>query len=239
MLKPSDAGTLILFPHRSGDRFIWNDTFLSMMMAYAYSMPNTRIEGFHLDGFYSLTAKIDPAASDDQVRQMLQALLEKRLKMTLHRETRTMEGYALVIAKSGSKIKAANPADPLPPMPGVLKADPVTAMPGGIVTLGTTRVARGVVARGVSMTQLADELSKILATPVADRTGLAGKYYFDFEFQPESSPNPQASGDMSDDMPTAPSIFSALPETLGLRLEKAKVPAEYLVVEHAERPAAE
>jgi uncharacterized protein (TIGR03435 family) len=242
-LKPDDVpgGLTIspIFPQRSGDRFTWDNAPLSMMMAYAYSIPITRIEGFKTDGFYSVAAKIDPTATDEQARLMLQALLVEKLKIAAHRETREMQGYALVIAKNGTKLKAADPAADLPPMPEFLKGEPATSIPGKIVTLSVGRSARGVAGRGVSMPQLADELSKILRTPVADHTGLTGKYYFDFEFQPDSNPNTQSPGDMNDDLPSAPSIFSALPDKLGLKLEKAKVAAEYLVVEHAEKPAAE
>jgi uncharacterized protein (TIGR03435 family) len=204
------------------------------MLSYAYNIPYTRMEGFQDSGqAYVVTAKIDPSATDEQARLMLQALLLERLKMTAHRETREMQGYALVIAKNGPKLKEADAAGQPPPMPEDMKQFPVTAYQGRIITHIPEKGVFAALGRGVSVSQLADELSKDLKTPMTDQTGLTGKYYFELKFQ---MPDVQISANPDDFAPAA-DISSALPDQLGLKLEKAKVPAEYLVVEHAEKPA--
>jgi uncharacterized protein (TIGR03435 family) len=75
---------------------------------------------------------------------------------------------------------------------------------------------------------LADELSENLSAFVLDQTGLTGKYYFGFRFQSVSRPSDQAD---------SPSIFSAVQDELGLRLDKQKGPVEMLVVDHLEKPS--
>jgi len=227
---------LVGAPRRNGDRFSWPDTLLGIMIQYAYNVPSTHIEGFVGDNhLYTLEAKSDPSATEQQARQMLQRLLEDRLHMKVHRETREAQGYVLVVAKNGPKIKAADPDAPLPPMPQDMNGAPVTAFQNRIITHFPARGVSATLARGVTIRQLADELSDVLKTPVSDRTGMEGKYFFEVRFEP---PNAPVSTDPND-MAAAPDIYSALPHDLGLKLEKAKVPAEFLVVEHWEKPAAE
>ncbi len=237
--KTQDDGPVVAVhfaPQRSGDRFTWPDTFLLAMIEYAYNVPATHIEGFQDDRhLYTLAATLDPSVTEDQARLMLQALLQERLKMTVHRETRDSQGYALVVVKNGPKITAADPAAPLPPMPPDMNGAPVTAFQNRIITHAPEGGVYATLGRGVTMRQLADELSDVLKTPVADRTGMAGKYFFEVRFEPPNAPISAS----QDDLAPAAEIYSALPAQLGLKLEKAKVPAEYLVVEHWEQPAAE
>jgi len=226
---------LSMFPRRNGDRFTWC-MFLSEMLSYAYNIPDTRIEGFKspMDA-YVVTATMDPSATDAQARLMLQALLAEKLKLVVHRETREAPGYALVVGKNGPKMKTADASGDPPPMPEDLKGITASANKGRIFTHVPERGVLAAVGRGVSMPQLADELSKNLKTPVEDKTGLVGNYYFELRFQ---EPEAQLAADQSEFAPAA-DISSALPDQLGLKLEKAKVPAEYLVVQHWEMPAAE
>ena len=234
-LKRSDVSVVMsIVPERRGDRFTFHSAPLSLMIAYAYSVPVSRIE-VQKNGLYSVDAKIDPSATDEQARLMLQALLVERLKMTVHRETREVQGYALVVAKNGPKLKDADPSAKPPAMPNYM-AVPVTEAQGRTITVNAD--GRGVLAvlgRGGPISQLADQLSNVLRTPVVDRTRLTGKYYFELKFQ---NPAYQISTSEEEYTP-APDLSSALPDQLGLKLEKAKVPAEFLVVEHWEQPAVE
>ncbi|HEY5055020.1 MAG TPA: TIGR03435 family protein [Acidobacteriaceae bacterium] len=234
-LKPSaDPRIMCIVPERNGDRFTCHGAPLILLIAYAYNIPTSRIEG-QLHGGYSVDAKIDPSATDEQARLMLQSLLEERLKLVVHRETREVQGYTLVIAKNGPKLKDANPSADLPPMPNYM-AVPVTEGQGQTIRVNADgRGVSAIVGRGGPISQLADQLSNVLKTPVVDRTGLTGKYYFELKFQ---NPAYQISTTTEDYTPAA-DLSSALPDQLGLKLEKAKVAAEYLVVDHAEKPAAE
>ena len=234
-LKRSDVSVVMsIVPERRGDRFTFHSAPLSWMISYAYNVPVSRIE-VQTNGLYSVDAKIDPSATEEQARLMLQSLLEERLKMTVHRETREVQGYALVVAKNEPKLKDADPSAKPPAMPNYM-AVPVTRFQGQTITVGAAaRGVSAVVGRGGPISQLADQLSNVLRTPVVDRTRLTGKYYFELKFQ-----NPAYQMSTSEEEYTpAPDLSSALPDQLGLKLEKAKVPAEFLVVEHWEQPAVE
>ena len=152
---------------------------------------------------YDITAKFPPATPKKDVRTMLQTLLAERLKVTVHRENRTVSGYKLVVAKNG--LVGLHPAE---------GSSTETSSGGGRVT-----------AKHVSMAEWAYQLSRNLEQPVVDATGIAG--YFDFKLNYEPK--------LDQETDTRPSIFTALQQQLGLKLERAKVPLEMIVVDHAER----
>jgi uncharacterized protein (TIGR03435 family) len=178
--------------------------------------------------FYEIAAKTDPSATEDNIRLMLQDLLADRLKLVSHRVTKESSGYALVVAKGGPKLKTANSGGEAPPMPKFFKGQP-QAFEGRIISSVEGVGVNAIVGRGVSISRLAEQLSHNLRTSVVDRTGLSGKYYFDFKFQSENNPGEGWE---------APSLFSVLPSELGLSLEKQKGTVELLVVDHFEKPTA-
>jgi uncharacterized protein (TIGR03435 family) len=225
------SGYLHLTPQRSGGRLTWSTTFVEYLK-YAYHLPQWRMSG--IDGavpsFYSLNATMDPNTSEDQVRLMLQSLLKDRFKIVSHWETRSCSGYRLVLGKNGSKLKTATAAGEAPPMPEYRKNSPLAPFEGRIITEVWGSGIFGIMGRGVSMSQLADELSQELGECVVDQTGLTGKYYFGFQFASVSHPIDDAD---------SPSIFSAVQNELGLRLEKQKGTVETLVIDHYERKPSE
>jgi uncharacterized protein (TIGR03435 family) len=154
----------------------------------------------------------------------MQAMLEDRFKMKSHHETRVMAGFALVVAKNGPKFKESIPGDLYP---GGLKG-----VNGG-PWLGIVETGPGVeTGQHVSMEELADYLSMMERRPVTDQTGLRG--FYDFKFTVET-PDPSTTTDSA--MPDWTSIAAMILEQLGLKLESGvKVPVEYLVVDHIERP---
>jgi uncharacterized protein (TIGR03435 family) len=139
----------------------------------------------------------------------------------------------LVVAKNGPKIREADVSAAPPPWPPYITVS-LTEGGGHAMTVNVGGGILGTVGRNAPISQLTDQLSNVMKTPVADRTGLTGKYYFELKFQ-----NPAYQLSTSDDYTPAPDLSSALPEQLGLKLDKAKVQAEFLVVEHWEQPAAE
>ncbi len=165
-------------------------------------------------------------ASFEWWRPMLQSLLADRFRLVLHRETKESPVYELVAAKSGIKIAplkegacmVADPQQPPPVRPG--ETPPRLC--------NNLRHTRGrVEAIGVDMTRLANTLAAILNRAVINKTGFNGTFDLDLQFAP-----------MEDTADTArPSIFTALQEQLGLRLESAKGPVAVLVVDHVERPS--
>jgi uncharacterized protein (TIGR03435 family) len=173
----------------------------------------------------------DKTADPDRLRMMLRSLLEDRFKLKLHMETRQVPVYALVVAKGGPKIKLA--ADQT--SPDVNGPSPKGAGPNhGAIRFGPGSMA----GNAVNFSLLVRFLSQRLDRPVVDRTGLSGRYDFLLQWTPEVGEtkldpggNPLPVGD-----PTGPSIFSAIQEQLGLRLESTKGPVEVLVIDSVEMP---
>ena len=216
-IKPEPAAEIFHpRPDLPGGRIRWT-TQLSYLIGYAYHLDIARVSGFAQGGsIYSVEATFDPAATDEQVRLMLQSLLADRFKMRVHRVTTQGEGYALTIGKGGLKIKEAKDAASAPNVQGYVSA----TQPGfGVVAI---------LGRGASMLQLAEILQRSTGMPVWDRTGLSGKYDFTFRYARDLNADLQAD---------APSLAMALQETLGLKLEKQKGPLETLIVDHLEEPS--
>jgi uncharacterized protein (TIGR03435 family) len=192
---------------------------------------------------YDIEAKMDSATAEalkklspaDQrlARQhMLQALLADRCKLAIHRDTRELPVFALVVAKSGPKIEESKPE----------AADVASAQgPGGGRGRGLGLKGSGgpLTGRGVPISDLVQVLSMVLNRPIVDRTGLVGKYDFVLHWTPDVSqdPNffPAGAGQPPD--PMGPSLFSALQEQLGLKLESGKGPVGVIVIDHVEKPS--
>jgi len=138
--------------------------------------------------------------------RMLQTLLEDRFKLAVHRETRQLPGYALVVSSKGCKLKPAGECEQGANHNG-----------GRVETLS---------AKCSSMDLLAQLVSRYLGAMVEDKTGIDGVYTFDLRWS-DQGPKPG-------DVEAVPTLFDALPETLGLRLQPQKVAAE-VVVDHMER----
>jgi uncharacterized protein (TIGR03435 family) len=178
---------------------------------------------------FDIAAKVDGAdvaevqlLSQDQRGMMLAALLAERFKMVIHTETRELPVFALVIAKNGPKLKEAAPDDK-----------------------GMMRLSRGMlVGQGIPITFLANMLMHqpdVEGRTVLDKTGLSGKYEVTLQWLPEDQTFPGPAGGAQPAAPhsdaSGPSIYTALQEQLGLRLESTKGPVEFLVIDHVERPS--
>lgn len=186
------------------------------------------------DERYDVTAKVgEPDFSDWQkpdrkqamLRSMLQAMLTERCEVVAHYENKEVPVYELVVAKGGPKFKQAEATDP-----ALLKQN----HPGGHMMSGTASMAvqsaEGIHFYAISMGTLAKiGLSASAGRPVVDKTGLTGSYDI---FLPATALPHQPGAPLADDQ----SIFSALPEALGLRLVPAKDQVEILVIDHVERP---
>jgi uncharacterized protein (TIGR03435 family) len=188
----------------------------------AYDIPEPQIVGgpkwVDQDRYY-IEAKAAGPAGDHELMLMLQTLLADRFKLVLHREQRAMPGYRLVLAKGGLKAQASAPD-------------------GNSVG----HSGRGHIdAQGCSMAQLALKLSEAVQRPVLDATGVAGKFDLKLEWTPDDMqakpPSSEQRVGNALEASAAPSIFVALQEQLGLRLEPWKVPAEVLVIDSAEKPS--
>jgi uncharacterized protein (TIGR03435 family) len=182
--------------------------------------------------------KLSPDAGRKMKHRMLQTLLADRFKLALHRETQDLPVYALVIAKNGPKLQESKPGDTLP---NPIKGSDDRLSPRSI------RIGPGQLAgHGIPVALLVDLLSLHLGRTVVDKTGLKSIYDFTLQWTPDQSPTPfiNRPDDGTAGMGSAPptessgsSIFSAVQEQLGLKLEPQEAPVEVLVIDHVERPS--
>jgi uncharacterized protein (TIGR03435 family) len=178
---------------------------------------------------------------------MVQTLLEDRFRLKIHRETREGTAYALTMAKGGSKLQPARQgpcvaADfegspfPAPPFPS---EDTRQCFMMWTAPKGPNRTE---MARNVGMEELTTALTAVTGRIVIDKTGFTGKFDYRLVFSGEDLPPFRSAPTNTDDPPQAgdpagPSIFTALEQELGLKLEPTRAPREYLVIDHIERPS--
>ena len=160
-----------------------------------------------------------------QRNSLLQALLAERFHLKVHHEMKILPMYDLLVAKGGSRLKANAP---VPPSPDAAK-DPEAAKPRGMMTMGPGMLK----GEGLPMASVANQLSYVLQATVVDKTGLTGD--FDFELKWTSDDAGPASADTSSE-PNV-SIFTAVQEQLGLKLQATKGPVDTLVIDRAEQPS--
>jgi uncharacterized protein (TIGR03435 family) len=176
---------------------------------------------------------------------MLQALLADRFKLTLHRETKQLGVYVLVIAKNGPKLEEAKPGNAY--LNGFIdNGEPLGA---GVFKLGRYVGGSGeLISQGLSMATLVRLLSEeILNRSVLDNTGLTGNYDFTLQWRiadesqgpmfKEVGDHQQVTGRTPPPEYSGPSFFTAIQEQLGLKLEPAKGPVDIIVIEHIEQPS--
>ena len=179
-------------------------------------------------------AKLGREEKQQRLEAMLQALLADRFKLKVHRELRQVPDYELVIAKGGPKLKEG--ADPNGPKD----------KDGKPMTLMTSRGPGSFQAQGFTMEGLAGFLGEPFVGTgriVKDKTGLTGKYSFALTFAMQGSPTgpPGGAVPVAPTAPAAaddslPSIFTALQEQLGLKLQPGTGSLDVVVVDHVERP---
>jgi uncharacterized protein (TIGR03435 family) len=173
--------------------------------------------------------KLPPEQRWEKDYSLVQSMLADRFKLKVRQETRELPIYALVVAKSGPKLEAA--------------------APGVGIESHTRHFLMGkdhLTADGSDMAYLAWALAQQLGRTVLDQTGLKGNFKLALHWtpdpgQPDLSRGP-ADATLAADTPPAsdssgPSIFTALEEQLGLKLESTKGPVDVLVIDHIERPS--
>jgi len=248
-IKPSKSGDVgFTMGWFSPDQYTATGTTLQMLMLEAYGVEDHLISGgpnwFNSDKF-DIEAKVDSSAagqlhrlSYDQFklenRRMLQALLANLFQLTLHRETKELPLYALVIAKYGPKLQEAKPGDTYPN--GI--KDTYGKGHGDVMSIRRGQLT----GQGIPMADLVQELSQQLGHIVLDKTGLTGKYDFTLQWMSDTNQAPTGSQQRTDNSPppdSGLSLFTAIREQLGLKLEQQKGPVEVLVIDHAENPAEE
>ena len=188
---------------------------------------------------YEIDARADGNPSISMMEgPMMQAILEDRFKLTLHREIRLGAVYELTVGKGSPKLTPVPEGSCIPlvlgaPLPVLTEGQQLCR---NVVSLrGSVDIAGG------TLSMLADSLARILGRPVIDKTGITGKFEMHLAFTPENFAATQpgmAGPDAPPAAPVNPGLFQAIQEQLGLRLVPAKGPVDVLVIDHIERPSA-
>ena len=200
----------------SGPRATWEAYGLEGLIMEAYRVDSYQISrgpAWLASDRFDINAKApgDRTLTADRKREMLRALLEDRFQLKVHRETREQPVYSLVVAKGGPKLKASSE----------------DARPG--MTLESKGQAVEILFSKWDMARLAGQISGNEGRKVVDKTGLSGEYDITLSYADDR----RAAGGQQD----GPSLFTALQEQLGLKLESQKGPVEVLVIDHAEKPS--
>jgi uncharacterized protein (TIGR03435 family) len=214
--------------------FICENCAVSLLILRAFDIQRYQLSGpdFMESARFDVSARIPPGAAKEQFRLMLQSLLAERFKMTFHRAKKEMQVFNLVVAKNGPKFKdyveAPPPDDDERRQNGPLKKDangfPVIPAGKGF-SMAITNNRAALRSGGGTMEELAVNLSNQVGQPVIDATGLKAKYEIAMSWVP-GEPPPDDPG---------PTIFQALQDQLGLKLESRKGQIDILVVDHLEK----
>jgi uncharacterized protein (TIGR03435 family) len=239
--KDDGSGMMRIMINMGADRFAGTNVSLKMMLRQAYNLTTedqiVGLTGAMDSAHFDVEAKMDAEtveaqkklSKDDrneQQRLMMQAMLADRFKLKVHHETRELSMYDLVIAKGGFKLKDA---DPNATYENGIKG------PDGKAHPGMMRMGMGdLTAQAVAIPGLANFLAQQLHKQVHDKTGLTGKYDIELKWQPDEMPaeSHEATGGE-----VRPSLFTALQEQLGLKLDAVKGPVDTIVVDHVELPS--
>ncbi|HEY1760017.1 MAG TPA: M56 family metallopeptidase [Bryobacteraceae bacterium] len=190
---------------------------------------------------YSIDARAEGPANPEMMQgPMLQALLEDRFKLRVRRETREVPVYALTVAKGGLKLQQAEEGSCTPrdiangPAPHPQPGQKPFCGQAGLVRKGSNFYWE---LRAMTLDEFSKWLNLSLDRLVIDKTGAAGNFDFHLEFAPDETTPGLVPGGAEPSDPTGPSIFTAVQEQLGLKLEPAKGPGEFLVIDHIEKPS--
>jgi bla regulator protein blaR1 len=215
-----------------GGRFNAANVTVKELIIFAYNLKDQQLSGgpgWTASETFDVVGKPESSANPDQIRQMMQALLADRFKLTMRRESKELSVYNLVTAKNGPKL----PESKAEAAPG----------PGGPRRM--VRMGRGQLdGQQMSMATLADVLSKMAGRTVIDKTGLTANYDVKLEWTPDAGepmmhamppegagpPPPVADG-------SGISLFTAIQEQLGLKLEAQKGMVDVFAIERVEKPS--
>lgn len=167
---------------------------------------------------------VEMTAKADQRRSMMQSLLADRFKFKMHEESKEAPAYALVVGKNGPKLKPAE---------------------GGAESRQMMSMGRGQLnAKKLTMDSFASQISNMVGRPVVNKTGLSAEYDIELEWTPDPG---QSAGSLGALPPggeapppvdsSGPSIFTAVQEKLGLKLEGTKAPVKVIVIDYIEKPS--
>jgi bla regulator protein blaR1 len=220
------------------------NVWLRFLIQMAWNVKDFQVlggPGWAASDRFDINAKAGSGANFEQMRPMLQALLEDRFRLVLHRETKDLPVYALLPAKGGIKASLAGGCavqEPGVPAPAAVPGQKSPTFCGSMMTS-----PRGMNATAITMEQFATALANTMQRTVVDKTGFADKFDVHLEWTADqSTPGFWAPG-LAPPLGTGlstdgASIFTVIQEQLGVKLESTQDAVAILVIDHAEKPSA-
>ena len=238
-VKPNnslDRAVRINFP--SPGRFVAQNVWLRFLIQNAWNVRDYQVvagPGWAASDRFDIEAKGDAKASREEMRLMLQHLLEDKFQLTIHHESRNLPLYRLVAAPDGSKLHE--------PEKGRCLEQGAQPAPGKPECGSSEWSPRSLSGTAITMQQFTAMLQNILQRPVIDQTGFGGPFDVTLNWVPDqTTPGLLAPGVEPPPLPatndSGPTIFNAIAESLGLRLQASKGPVDILVIDRAEKPPA-
>jgi uncharacterized protein (TIGR03435 family) len=240
----SVSGSISVFAPIEGDQLTLKNMTLASIIAYAYNFQNedfvAGLPPWAKTVRYDIDAKVaetDVAAfrklNEAQHKLMVQAILADNFKLKSSRQPRDVSIYALVVANGGPRMKEVKPGDPHPNATKGADGIPIEGM--SLSKTGPNQIT----GQEISMAILVQPLSGITGRQVVDKTGLTGTYDFTLKWSPDqgTAPMSRESETSASRTDSGPSIFTAVQEQLGLKLEARKSSMPVLVVDHIEQPS--
>lgn len=255
-VKPNKSGDgRVMLGIQPGGRFTATNVPLRMLIRNAYLLQDSQLVGgpdWITSERFDIVAKAEGNPAPTQpgtagpIQLMMRTLLAERFKLTVHQDKRELPIYALVLARSDGRLgpqlrpstvdcaamfaaRGRSGGPPLaPPAPG---ERPICGM-----RIGPGQMAGG----GFPLSQLTTTLSQFVQRIVVDRTGLTGNFDLDLTWTPDQMPQgppPPGAPPLPPIDPNGPSIFTALQEQLGLKLDSQRGPVDVLVIDHVEQPS--
>jgi len=235
-LKVNKTNDGIVFDQSQKGRYTISGFTLAALIRSAYRVQEFQIVGgpdwMNSDRFNIEATYVEAAGVPSRTDLMLRTLLEERFKLAVHNETRERPVYALILVRPDRRFG-----------PQLQESATDCATAKGADSCGSSVGPGFIRSRGRTMAQFAESLSRLTNTGsslnrlIVDKTGLEGQYNVTLKFTPENipPPGPTPAGFLPVD-PNGPSIFTALQEQLGLKLDAQRAPVEVLIVDRAERP---
>jgi uncharacterized protein (TIGR03435 family) len=219
LIKPANSGRPGMSIETQPDRFKAINAPVSFLIQYAYGIKDFQLSGgpgWMGSDKFDIDAKGEAQTGDREFPPMMRTLLADRFQLKFHQETKTLPVFDLVVAKDGPKFSHS----------------PETAQGG------TRRNSKGELTMSkATMASLASTLSNILGKKVIDKSGLTGEYEMKLKWTADDFQAPPLRPNGPPPDPSNPSIFTALQEQLGLKLESAKGPVEVFVIDSVSKPS--
>ena len=238
-IKPNNSGGHGIQIMMSPGRFVAKNVTAKILIMQAYNVKDFQVTGgpawissdhFDLDAKTggeeepkdAKPTKEQMMAKAEQTRLMMQSLLADRFKLKSHDESKEAPVYALVVGKNGPKLKPTEP---------------------GTEGRQMMRMGHGQLsAKKVTMDALANQLANHVGRNVVNKTGLSGEFDVDLEWSPDPNQSGPFGGPPPGEAPppvdsSGPSIFTAVQDKLGLKLEASKAAVKMIVVGSIEKPS--